>query len=437
MRVVKKTFSPILAVFLFSLIVRLLYVFFNDYQYAGDSYDYLLLAQNLYEHWAFSLEQNAPFIPSVRRPPLYPFFLLILTYIQNGSLSLELVTILQSIIDSLTAVIIYWIVNKSTNKKSISLLAAIIYALHPAAIYATNIILTENFVTFLLSVTVFCLIKSFDRKSLKYFAAAGLFLGLTALCRPVFLPLGFIFPVIFFYFLGLKKVKLHATVFALSILLTISPWLVRGYLVSDRFVLIQGLSAAQFYIGSRHDLDQSNEAKLWKDINVPVKNNTYIYLVTNAKTPTEMIDADKIGRKETINNIISSPKKYLYTRLKQYPYLFLNSYDNFTGYNKSFSESLIEKDYLTLLIKFFLLSVFSLMPLLLAFYSLIRGKKKYVVLICSSIWIYNLLIHLPAWIEYRFWIPVLPSLFVGAGIGLIYLIGDIVKLQSNLKMKKT
>ncbi|MEO6654959.1 MAG: hypothetical protein ABIO36_02655 [Pyrinomonadaceae bacterium] len=54
----------------------------------------------------------------------------------------------------------------------------------------------------------------------------------------------------------------------------------------------------------------------------------------------------------------------------------------------------------------------------IAFY-IYRGSfnSNMTTVLCASLWLFNLLIYLPLWIEHRFWTPVIPFQLVSAGVG--------------------
>src|SRR5438552_2794258 len=64
-----------MVVFLVALAARLAYLAWRGPVVTWDSGEYLRLARNLVEHGAYSLDTSPPFGPSIRRAPLYPWFL--------------------------------------------------------------------------------------------------------------------------------------------------------------------------------------------------------------------------------------------------------------------------------------------------------------------------------------------------------------------------
>src|SRR5271157_1101938 len=64
-----------IAVFLIAFVVRAAFLIRNGVVTTLDTVDYVTIAQNLMGHGVFSLSTSFPYIPTIRRPPLYSFFL--------------------------------------------------------------------------------------------------------------------------------------------------------------------------------------------------------------------------------------------------------------------------------------------------------------------------------------------------------------------------
>ena len=93
-----------LLVFLFSAACRFTFLSLRGPFLGGDSADYLLLAQNLRTHGSFSLNEKPPLTPTIRRAPLYPAFLVIVS-LSNISVPL-IAAVIQTLLDSLVALMI-------------------------------------------------------------------------------------------------------------------------------------------------------------------------------------------------------------------------------------------------------------------------------------------------------------------------------------------
>ena len=410
-------------VFCFALLIRFCNALLQSTFGGGDSGEYRRIAENLVRAGVFSLSEAAPLIPTVRRPPLYPFFLALTMSIGDEQTSLYVAILVQCLLDAITAILIFILIQAAVRNNFVAITGAMFYALHPGAIVYSSIIGTESLATFLLTLAVTLLVFGIKRERWTLFALSGAVFGAAALCRPVLLLFVLILPAVILVVRPLRRRTASVSLLAIMAVLTITPWIVRSYVVSDRFVLIQGLSIAQFYLASRYDLDQSNEEQMMIGLMEPTPGNDYIYQAYTAKTPTEMIDAEKLGREQAIANITKAPGAYLRSRVERYPYLFLNSFDRLTGLDISFGDAIRKGNYLTLAVKLTLMFVFCIVPLVLGVPSLRLVRRNYVAAICGAVWGFTLLIHLPFWIEYRFWTPVVPLLTVSAAVGLSVLLG--------------
>jgi 4-amino-4-deoxy-L-arabinose transferase-like glycosyltransferase len=404
------------AIFFIGFCVRLVYLYLTDARGGYDTLDYLKLADNLYNFGVYSLNDFPDFIPSVRRAPAYPYFLAFFQWLGGGKFSFQSVAFIQSALDALTAAAIFLLARKVVSNP-LAVAAAVFYALHPGAIFRSRLILTECLFTFLLVVSVLLLIDAVEKERIWLLILAGFLLALGVLTRP----LAVIVPGLFVFTVWLKseskrKYKLM-TIFGVVFFVTLAPWLYRCYAVSGQFVFVQGVTAFQFYAPTRVDLPPWDEKKLWSEYFDPHTEDEYFRKLAAARTPADFIEAEKIGRQKAIENIKAHPNEYLLSRIKTYPYFFITGFDNFTGINKSYGTLFAEGSFFVLLIKILFLLVFSLLPLVLSLAGLLRAGRNLTTAFCASIWVVVLLIHLPMWIEYRFWLPFLPFQIITAAAG--------------------
>ena len=134
------------AVFLVAVVIRLLFVPWGGVKHGGDTLDYKAIARNLNEHGAFSLSDSFPHTPTIRRPPLYPFFLAVVGSGVGGIL-------MQVFLDSASAVGVYFLA-RSPARPSLALGAGLYYAVYPGAIVASCALLSETLFVATLVATV-------------------------------------------------------------------------------------------------------------------------------------------------------------------------------------------------------------------------------------------------------------------------------------------
>ncbi|MBS1811274.1 MAG: glycosyltransferase family 39 protein [Acidobacteria bacterium] len=401
-----------IGIFLLAVLLRLGYVLLRQPSLSGDSGDYLSLAENLIYQQVFSFDGV---VPTIRRPPFYPWFLSGICLItgEQPSASVYIITCVQAILDSFVAVIVFQL-SRITLALRFALGAGIFYAICPGVIDMTRHILSETIFTSLLACMMLCLLWGIKSGKSSLFIIAGVLLGSAILSRSIAILLIPILGALIVILTRSSRRILYGTIFAVATALVIAPWIIRSSAIANRFVLIQGASAVNFYTPTLVDIDQGNEDALWSLIFKKETRDPYGNKLTSAKTAAEILDADRIGFKVAWQNIAARPSDYLRSRIHAYPHLFLNSFDSFTGINAPFATLWQSKQWLKLLIKVGLLFVFSLLPFVAALFGVIKMRMEAVTGIIASIWIYFLLIHVPMWIEFRFWLPATPFLIVSA-----------------------
>jgi len=390
-----------LAVFLFALCLRFTYLAIvgppTHANLVEDSYQYLIIAQNLLNHGAFSLETAPPFIPTTRRPPVYPAFLSLL-YLLRMYTTLQ-IAIVQAGLGALCCMLVFHLAKQVMTERRATL-AACYCAILPAGLALSTSVSSETLFTLLLLSSVALTVEGIRRKSAVIIAGAGATLSLSALCRPISLPLIAIFAVI----LALRSSLRLAAFFVLGSVILFAPWAARTSLVSRAFTPVQGYSAANVYLASQWWVDQKDYAAAMRGL----EQSPYGLALRAAKNPEETARADRMGAELAMRNITSAPKAYLLSRLKAWPHLFIRSF------GASLRECWAGRYYVLLALKLSFLFVFSIAPLASALLSLRRVPENPPLAFCAAVWTFTLVVHLPLWIEYRFWVPAFPFLTICA-----------------------
>lgn len=405
--------SPIptlLGVFMLGFIVRILFLAWRGPDMSFDSNEYLTLAHNILNHGAFSLDLAAPFTPSIRRAPLYPAFLAMFSWL--GPLSPVFVVIVQAILDAAVAAMILVIARIILPLKW-AFVAGVAYAIHPGAIHAASTVLSEPLFTFLQCGSLMLLVLGLKGDRLLLSVGSGLLMGLAVLCRPIAQFLPFLLCGILLLSGKTDRRRWHALMLMVMTILVVAPWSLRSSYVSGHLVVVQGNGAVNFWAPSLWSLDQKDQRKIWAVQSETAKNRE----VGRPYTPADAVEDDQLLFQEALRNIRANPLKYAESRARAFPYLFISSFDTFSGINKSFGELRAEHEVVRLGSKILLLIGFSLAPILLAAFGVLVGWRNLPATLCASIWISTLVIHLPLWIEYRFWVPALPFLLVNAAMG--------------------
>lgn len=189
---------------------------------------YFEISRNLSLGNGFSTGSEAPFIPNVIRPPLYPFFIAGILYLFRTYWAVATVQIM---ISALIPVLGFGLAQKIFKSNKISFLTALFLAIEPHGIELSYVFMTETLFIFLLFVCLYYLFKYFDNYDSKDIILSSLFLGLATLTRPIvqYLPFFVGFLILWTLRKNIKTALSHAALLAVVFMLVLSPWLYRNY----------------------------------------------------------------------------------------------------------------------------------------------------------------------------------------------------------------
>jgi len=170
----------------------------------------------------------------VYNPPIYPVFIaLCLSLFGDDQVFVKIV---QAVVDSLTIVLIYFVMKEIFDPET-ALLSAGILSLYPFSAYLTISIASEPLFTFFLSGFVLSSVYAVRSTKRWYYCVTGILLGLATLTRGTtqFVPLMFPVMLILLGKRGRDSIFCY-TALCLSFVLVILPWTVRNYVVLDDFI---------------------------------------------------------------------------------------------------------------------------------------------------------------------------------------------------------
>lgn len=238
---------PILSLFTLALILRLLFSFYFQQFYFGeftwttdDTYTtYLNPFLNLINYGEYMgdlyLEDSRYYAV-----PIYPFFLGSVYTIFGSDSFLQVMALIQSIIDSISTILIYLIILKVTKDKKMAFISGLIHATYPFVLVWVPISVTE--ITYLfLSLVFLYVVTSMKIGSLKMAITQGALVGLLVLTKQ-FLGLLIILPVILIILdkNTFKKKIILLLFLGISFMTILSPWIVRNYIVSEQLIILKG-----------------------------------------------------------------------------------------------------------------------------------------------------------------------------------------------------
>lgn len=387
-------------VFAIALAARLIFLAFVGPQITGDGKAYLLAAQNIASHRTFSLDVDPPITPSIARPPGYSLALAPMS--SAGVASPIVIAVFQAGLDSITAVCVLLLAATALGRRW-AVGAALAYAMHPGPIPYSAFVLSEALFTSLLAVSAVVAVEALRRDRLALAALSGGLLGYAALVRPIALPL------IVLFGLALLASRVTARRRALALasigfsLLVVTPWIARSSYLAGRFVPVQARLADNLYGPTREH---------WGPEEDP-----YYKQVVTSRTPADLASSESTGVSKAAEVVASDPWAYVKLRAKQYPALFVSTFYLFTRSETSMSDLVAHGAYGEAGLRFLLMLVFAIAPLLLALAGLPGAWRDDATLLAAIVWVYMAVVHLPLYTSYRFWLPAIPFLLVSAASG--------------------
>jgi 4-amino-4-deoxy-L-arabinose transferase-like glycosyltransferase len=219
------------------IVVALSFRVFIAIRLANDEPDdgrvYSQIARNVLEQHVYSHDAQPPYTPSIIRLPGYPLFLVGI-YAVFGHGNNTAVRLVQAVLDTITGVLIAWVVFEWTRKHRAAMLAFALAAVCPfTAIYVATI-LTEvptNFLAVAMVLTATFAFKATARKrGLLCWSVSGLIAGIAVLFRPD--------SGLFAAAIGLtlvlsslrrfREATLYAAIFSFAFCLVLVPWTIRN-----------------------------------------------------------------------------------------------------------------------------------------------------------------------------------------------------------------
>ena len=204
----------------------------------GDELDYDKVATNILESRNFCIDVEGE---CIEPQPLYPIFLAAIFSVFGHNL--DAVRLIQIILFALTAILVFLLAKKLFSQK-VAIYSGLLMALfYPLASY-TNRLCKEVFFAFLVVLLIYCLSHAYLNQKKKWFIFSGITLGLLMLTNAItyFLPLLIIanFLIIYKKRFFNKKMLISFLLFLFSLVIIVSPWLIRNYYSDIKSVNITG-----------------------------------------------------------------------------------------------------------------------------------------------------------------------------------------------------
>lgn len=205
----------------------------------------------IYDKWGMEIAAGNVIGKDVfYQDPLYPY-LLGLIYSVFGH-NLFAVILIQSLIGSLTSVLVFLIGAKVINK-AIGFFAAMIWATYPPIVFHEGLIMKEGLVVFLVTFVIYMLLLAKDSGYYRYWFLGGIAVGLSALTRGnilLLIPFVLLWAVLEFRSTFVKTFFL----FIAGLLIVLLPIAVRNKFVGGQFVLTTAQAGQNFYWGNNEEV---------------------------------------------------------------------------------------------------------------------------------------------------------------------------------------
>lgn len=264
------------SIFIIALFLRLSAVFSQreiDKIPQSDAAGYDEMAANLASGKGLTQLIDGSLTPVIYRSPGFPMFLAGIYYIFGHHYITA--KIIQAVIGALFCIVIFLIANMIYDNAIIGLIASLFTALYKPFIsgfyyYGGPASLrSEYFCTFMVGLAILALFYFIKKEDIKTGILAGIFMGLAVLTRTEFalFPIVLIIYLLYISKLSLKVLLKKYFVVYLFIILTISPWIVRNYIVFKEFIPLSTTGGITFWVGNNALANggESNPAWSWKD----------------------------------------------------------------------------------------------------------------------------------------------------------------------------
>ncbi|NKB87647.1 MAG: hypothetical protein GKS06_05450 [Acidobacteria bacterium] len=394
----KTAFSPfekkwLLAAVAIALLLRLAFslLYWVDKPFTHDEFEYRTLGHNLAAGRGMVYDDDG--LEHFGRPPGYPVFLAAIFGVGGGDVAVRAV---QSMVGALTILAIGALGAQAAGRRA-GLVAASMAALYPPLIWMPSRVLSETLYAAIVLWGAALLWRTAEDEEpeapdWRTFGLAGLLIGVSALVRPVALPL----IVLISGWLVLRHRRTAAVSFIIAAALATVPWTVVKSVTTDGFVPIASEGGITLWTGNNDlaigDGDMSANPAI-------EARNEEIRAEHVGKNPDEM---DHVYRALAIDYVLQNPLDWLVLEVRKFIYTWLP----------------IGPSYLQHSGRFLWLTWVSYVPLLLVgvagWWWLVRNRKRQPAVLWLLI-LGTVAINLVFFAQERFRVPVLdPALIVGA-----------------------
>lgn len=264
------------------------------------------LARNIAQGNGFVYEKDGP--PVLERTPMYALILAGLFKLVGG-FSLQTVQMLQAILHGISSFIIYAI-GVRFYKQRTAILAQLLFAFHPIAIWYTARIWLETTQTLMLLLIALAMIRLFEMPSVKRAVLLGFCVGLGCLTKSTLLLVPFVILALLLYRFKNKGLRL-GVITVVATFLVILPWTWRNYQVTSRFLPVNtslGFNLIQGdIIGERWPSSRMTTIDSWVGGKQRVDS-----VLNSSRIPWESVEGDRTLTAYALRNYIRYPFAFVW-----------------------------------------------------------------------------------------------------------------------------
>jgi len=295
----KKEIFTIFLLIIFSALIRIpVIIIFGDTNLENE---WLQLVNSLINQKGLSMHTlEGLLLPNLWMPPLYAYYLYLLSFFNLDQQNYILLILSSQIILASIAIGIFYNINRYFFSKKISVFSSLLLSLFPVNLYACSQISSITLHVFLSMFFYYYFFKITKNKDFTTIFIFAVTAGLLMLTRGEFVVIVVLSSayLYFFFKIPLKNIL----IIILIVLTTVSPYLIRNYLIFDKIII------------------QANFGyNLWKGNNPNAKVEGFALIENDLQIQREKIPQDKYYRiledkifaDEAVKNIKREPTKYL------------------------------------------------------------------------------------------------------------------------------
>ena len=293
----------LIVLFLFSFLIRIPIIFiFGDTSLENE---WEILVHNLIIHGQLVYERFDEFLlPNLWMPPLYAYYIYIFLFFGLESQNHVLLVLFSQVLLASISVAVFYKINTLFFSKKLSFYSSLLYSLFPLHLYACGQISSISLQVFLLILFFYFFFQVVKKKNFSSIALFSFITGLLILLRGEFRII-FIISILYlflFFKIPIKKVLL---IFLIT-LVTISPYLIRNYLIFGKITIVET---------SGYNLWKGNHPNAMKNSRVEgaemVDENLQKLNDAIPRDKFYRINRDKLFLDQAIKNIMKEPIGYL------------------------------------------------------------------------------------------------------------------------------